>query len=127
MSRMLKCHPNTVAKWLINFGIDYKGNQGAKGKKISNFYHKADFYLSKNGPFIKPLALKNKLIKDGLRERKCESCGLREWLGFPIPIELHHVDGDNSNNEDNNLKVLCPNCHSQTDNHAGKKKSFMGV
>jgi DNA-directed RNA polymerase subunit M/transcription elongation factor TFIIS len=59
----------------------------------------------------------NKVIKGRLveiRGHECERCKLSEWLSVPITLELEHVDGDNSNNEHDNLKLLCPNCHSQT-------------
>lgn len=59
------------------------------------------------------------LIK--LRGRKCENCGLEEWLGKPINLEVHHIDGDRSNNSLENLKLLCPNCHSYTENFRRKK------
>lgn len=57
-----------------------------------------------------------------LRERghKCQQCNLTEWQGQPITIELEHVDGDNRNNIRENLKLLCPNCHSQTITWKGK-------
>lgn len=51
-----------------------------------------------------------------LRGRKCENCGLEEWLGQPINLEVHHIDGDRTNNELSNLQLLCPNCHSYTSN-----------
>lgn len=60
--------------------------------------------------------LKLKLIESGLKEHKCEICGLSEWLGKPIKLQLHHIDGDHLNNELSNLQILCPNCHSMTDN-----------
>lgn len=41
---------------------------------------------------------------------------LTEWNGKPIPLELHHKDGNHYNNDLTNLEVLCPNCHAQTDN-----------
>lgn len=55
-----------------------------------------------------------------LRGRKCECCGLTEWLGEPINLEIHHIDGDHNNNELENIQLLCPNCHSYTDNYCGK-------
>lgn len=64
------------------------------------------------------------LIK--LRGRKCENCGIEEWLGQPINLEIHHIDGNHYNNDLSNLQLLCPNCHSYTDNYCkstAKKKS----
>lgn len=51
---------------------------------------------------------------------KCECCGLIEWQGQQIPLELHHKDGNNMNNIEENLQLLCPNCHALTDNYRGK-------
>ena len=55
-----------------------------------------------------------------IRQYKCEKCGNTEWLGKEIPLEVHHIDGDRLNNELSNLKLLCPNCHSQTENYCGR-------
>lgn len=60
--------------------------------------------------------LKIKLIESGLKECKCEMCGLSQWIGRPMKLQLHHMDGDHLNNELSNLQLLCPNCHSMTDN-----------
>lgn len=69
----------------------------------------------------------NPLIK--LRGRKCEKCGLEVWLDNPITLEIHHKDGDRSNNTLENLMLLCPNCHSYTPNWRGRgrKKSVAGA
>lgn len=48
------------------------------------------------------------------QDHKCIRCGLSEWLGEPLVIEVDHIDGDNQNNQRENLRGLCPNCHSQT-------------
>lgn len=69
---------------------------------------------------IKTFSLKQKLFKEHLKEQKCEICGITEWLGKPINLQLHHKDGNNQNNNLDNLMILCPNCHSQTDNYCGK-------
>ena len=55
-----------------------------------------------------------------LRGHRCENCGLTEWLGLPINLEVHHIDGDRTNNSLENLQLLCPNCHSYTPNFARK-------
>lgn len=66
--------------------------------------------------------LKHRLIKEGLLEAKCHSCGLTEWLGRPIPLELEHKNGRRTDNRIANLTLLCANCHSLTDTFAGKNK-----
>ncbi len=48
---------------------------------------------------------------------RCEICGLTEWLGKPIPIEMDHIDGDTDNNSEENLRLVCLNCHAQTDTY----------
>lgn len=55
-----------------------------------------------------------------LRGQKCECCGTTEWLGNPIKLEVHHLDGDRLNNELENLKLLCPNCHAYTETYCRK-------
>lgn len=60
-----------------------------------------------------------------LRGAKCEQCGNSEWNGQKIPLCTHHIDGDHLNNELDNLQLLCPNCHAQTDNYCGKNKKYI--
>ena len=66
--------------------------------------------------------LKNRLLSEGIKEHRCEQCKRIQWQGDPIPLELHHKDGDRTNNTLENLELLCPNCHSLTDNYRGSKK-----
>jgi hypothetical protein len=54
------------------------------------------------------------LIKTGLKAPICEGCELTKWRDRLIPLQLHHVDGNNKNNVLSNLQLLCPNCHAQT-------------
>ena len=55
------------------------------------------------------------------RGNKCEECGVTEWNGKRLTLEVDHIDGDTNNNDIKNLKVLCPNCHSQTPTWRKKK------
>ncbi len=64
--------------------------------------------------------LKLRLIREGLKENRCERCGLAEWCGQPLTVALHHINGDRHDNRLENLEFLCPNCHAQTDNFAGR-------
>ena len=66
--------------------------------------------------------LKARLIEAGLKEPRCERCGLTDWRGKPLPLELHHVNGDGHDNRLENLLLLCPNCHSQTDTWGGRNR-----
>ncbi len=59
----------------------------------------------------------------GTYEEKCVGCGIGpEWGGQRLVIEVDHIDGDRSNNNIENLRFLCPNCHSQTETHRGKNR-----
>jgi DNA invertase Pin-like site-specific DNA recombinase len=64
--------------------------------------------------------LKARLIDAGLKENRCEICGIREWLGEPLNMQLHHKNGDGADNRIQNLQLLCANCHSQTDTYGGR-------
>lgn len=65
--------------------------------------------------------LKNRLIKEGIKENKCEKCGITNWYGEELKFHLHHINGNHNDNRLENLQILCPNCHSLTDNYSGKK------
>lgn len=61
------------------------------------------------------------LISRGVKEAKCECCGLSQWMGNPIPLELHHKDFNHYNNSLDNLQILCANCHMQAHNYNNNK------
>ena len=69
-----------------------------------------------------PSKLKKRLIKEGIKEYRCEKCGNTEWNGEPIALELHHINGDRTDNRLENLQILCPNCHAQTEHYRGKNQ-----
>lgn len=66
--------------------------------------------------------LKERLFKEGIKEYKCECCGISEWNGKYLSLQLHHINGNHNDNRLENLQILCPNCHSQTDNFSSKKR-----
>lgn len=111
MCRQIGCKAETLNTWLAKMDIVYSGNQGAKGKKSDPKRKSAVEYA--NGTHVKSHVLRLKLIEDGIKEYRCENCDQTEWLGWPIPLELHHIDGNHYNNDFSNLQILCPNCHAR--------------
>jgi len=66
---------------------------------------------------------KKKLIEWGLLQNICELCGIvNQWNGMELTLQLDHIDGNNSNNDLSNLRILCPNCHTQTKTYGSKKQ-----
>ena len=114
----LQCKPETLNSYLKKMGIEYKGQQNKKGQYKGHDYIPAMYYIE-TGKIIHSSRLKEKLVRDGLKENKCELCGISIWQGKQLPLELHHKDGNHYNNNLNNLSILCPNCHSIQDGNAG--------
>jgi Zn finger protein HypA/HybF involved in hydrogenase expression len=79
-------------------------------------------YLKIDGVKISSDSLRKKLIQQGLKNLRCENCLNTHWLGKPISLELHHINGVKKDNRLDNLQILCPNCHAQTEHYRGRKK-----
>lgn len=119
IAQQLNCKQETLNSYLKKMDIEYKGQQSKKGqKKGSNIYRPASYYIKNNIP-IPSYRLKEKLIRDGIKENKCEICGISKWLNVDIPLELHHKDGNHYNNQLENLEILCPNCHAIQPGNSG--------
>ena len=76
--------------------------------------------LEGNHPSYQTNKLRIRLIKEGIKSHECECCGVTKWLDNPISLELDHIDGNRNNHKLSNLRILCPNCHSQTSTYRGK-------
>ena len=98
--------------------IDYSHFTGRAREYTKSNVKDINYYLTNQG-YIQTCKLKDKLLREGIKENKCEICKITEWNGKPLVMQLHHIDGNNRNNSLNNLQMLCPNCHSQTDNYCG--------
>ena len=122
MCQELKCKQDTLNSYLKKMGIEYAGQQNKKGQqKGSNTYLPASYYID-NNISITSYRLKEKLIRDGVKENCCEICGCSEWLGVKLPLELHHKNGNHYDNNLDNLQILCPNCHSIQEGNSGSNK-----
>jgi len=102
-----------VKKRTLDFKIDcshFLGQAFNKGKILGS-KHKIEYYLKKNST-INSDTLKKRLFKEGIKQKKCENCGITKWKGLPAPLELDHINNDHWDNRLKNLKILCPNCHS---------------
>lgn len=117
--QQLDCKPITLESYLKKFGIEYRGNQGLRGR-VSTQRVSAAEYAKRN--YVSSHKLKLKLVEDGIKKHECEICGISEWRGKPAPLELDHIDGQHHNNSMKNLRIICPNCHAQQDTNSGKNR-----
>ena len=117
--RELNCKQETLNRYLQKMDIHYDGNMSGKGYSKNTPKMSLIEYLA-NSQDIQSNKVRIKLLEEGYKEYKCECCGLKEWIGKPIPLELHHKDGNRNNNIIENFQLLCPNCHAFTDSYRGK-------
>ena len=103
---------STVKYKIEDFDLDvshFTGQKWSKGKHLKHISGYSRTHIKK--PLISQ------------RGHCCQECKLTVWRDSLIPLEIHHIDGDRTNNSDSNLLLLCPNCHSLTDNFRRKKPS----
>ena len=119
IAQQLQCKQETLNSYLKKMDIVYNGQQNKKGQqKGPNKYKSAMEYIE-SGKQISSSKLREKLFQDGLKQEQCELCGIVEWFGKKIPLELHHKNGNHFDNSLDNLQILCPNCHSIQEGNSG--------
>jgi 5-methylcytosine-specific restriction endonuclease McrA len=115
---------DVLRKAIKHFGLDTSHFTGQAWNRGRTFRPKQPLghYLSNTLP-IQSFKLRNRLLRDGIFERRCMRCGNTDWLDPPIPLELDHVNGDRHNNRIENLRLLCPNCHALTPTYRNRKRA----
>ena len=123
-------NPKTLKKVIKEYNLD-ESQMNINRKKVysscgKNTSDKRTFKIEDilNGkyPNYQSSKLCKKLFKYNYKEKRCEECGIVDWNNKPITFHLHHKNGDHTDNRLDNLQILCPNCHSQTETYAGKNK-----
>ncbi len=117
----------TVRRRMDSLGLSYE-DLVAKGKSSTRLCGtKARMPLDKllvKASLVLNSSAKKRIIASGiLGPEKCSKCGLgTEWQGEPITLQLDHINGDSKDHRRENLRILCPNCHTQTDTWGTKSK-----
>jgi hypothetical protein len=113
-----------VLSRMLQLGIDVR-NRGSKGatRDFSRTVFQTKDILEGKHPQFQTNHLKQRLLKERVIENKCDLCQLGAvWNGVKLVLELDHVDGNRHNHKRDNLRLLCPNCHSQTKTYKNKTR-----
>lgn len=96
-----------------------KGKKGVGGSRIP-----LSEILVRDSKYSSTWHLRNRLINESIFEDKCSVCSTETWQGKKLSMHLDHINGIRNDNRLENLRLLCPNCHSQTDTYAGKNRGI---
>lgn len=126
--RVAGCNLRTLKEVISSYSLDVTGLDDRRKsayleRNTSNSRKSSDSYdgiKNKNFSSVRKYIIKNKLLEYKCQIPECGNIGIH--CGKPLTLELDHIDGDRHNNELDNLRFLCPSCHSQTETFAGKSR-----
>jgi hypothetical protein len=109
-----------LSQRIRELGLDTTHWKGQAWNRGRTYFNKGkarplEEILVRDSDYLDTNRLKRRLIMAGTLTWQCAMCGGTTWQGQPIPLQLDHVNGDRRDNRLENLRVLCPNCHSLTD------------
>lgn len=114
---------NNLKDYIKNYNINIEHfSHTVPNRKPNNSYTLAEI-LVKDSKYTNRGRLKERLIRENYLPYQCNICELNCWNNLPIALQLDHINGIPNDNRIENLRLLCPNCHSQTDTYAGKNRN----
>lgn len=115
---------NRVRKRVAELNLDtshWVGQASRKGKAPPNKIPLSEI-LVRNSTYTCTSSLKRRMIREGLLAYVCALCDISEWQGKTLSLQLDHINGVNNDHRRENIRLLCPNCHSQTPTWGSKNR-----
>lgn len=107
----------TVDKYILLLKIDINHFEPGISHNIPPSKIELSAILVVNSTYTKTVELKNRLVKEGFLIYKCNICGIFDWNSQKLNLHIDHINGNRTDNRLENLRLLCPNCHSQTETY----------
>ena len=97
-------------------------SRGMKNPRPPHYRYSLEEILVVDSEYLDNSTLKRRLLAEGLLQQSCTECGIADWNGRPLSLHLDHINGDRRDQRLDNLRLLCPNCHSQTETYCGRNQ-----